>query len=121
MLNFLYILISHFIADFLLQTDQMAQNKSKSNYWLAVHVLYYGIGCIPLVLYYSYCRIMQPNDILAFLAINLILHFIVDYFTSRLNSKLWQAKEIHWFFVSIGFDQLLHYSCLFVTFEYFKI
>lgn len=48
-----------------------------------------------------------------FLLGTLVCHTITDYFTSRLNTKLYKANKIHEFFVSIGFDQILHYVQLF--------
>jgi hypothetical protein len=49
--------------------------------------------------------------------ITFIFHTITDYFTSRLNSKLWKKGDVHNFFVSIGFDQVLHYVQLFLTYK----
>lgn len=33
------------------------------------------------------------------------------------NGSLWEQKKVHEFFVSIGFDQLLHYIQLILTFK----
>ncbi len=55
---------------------------------------------------------------LYFCMITLITHTITDYFTSRLNSKLWAGGKVHYFFVSVGFDQVLHYGQLFLTYHY---
>jgi len=52
--------------------------------------------------------------------ITFICHWITDYFTSRLNSKLWAKGDVHNFFVSVGFDQVLHYIQLFLTFYILK-
>jgi len=52
-----------------------------------------------------------------FVLITFVAHTITDYFTSRLNAKLWAKGDVHNFFVSVGFDQVLHYVQLFVTYQ----
>ena len=96
----------HFFADFICQTDYMAINKSKKNLILLVHVLVY---CIPFLIFG-----------LKFALINAVLHFITDWFTSRITSYLWKKEQRHWFFVVIGLDQAIHMTCLFLTYFYFK-
>ena len=46
-----------------------------------------------------------------------LIHFPVDYVTSRLNSKLYQAGKNHEFFVSIGFDQWIHFATILLVGE----
>jgi hypothetical protein len=92
----------HFFADFVLQTDGMAQGKSRSDAWLLFHVLVYSF---PFGWAFGW----------RYAAINGLLHFIVDWFTSRINKRLWDAKKVHWFFVGVGFDQAVHYTALFLT------
>ena len=94
----------HFLADFLLQTDKMAVNKSKSMFWLGVHALVYSI----------------PFFILGwkFAVFNGVAHWGVDAITSRVNSKLWAAEERHWFFTMIGFDQAVHITTLLLSASY---
>lgn len=55
-----------------------------------------------------------------FVPITFIFHTITDYFTNRLNSKLWAKGDVHNFFVSVGFDQCLHYVQLFLTYYLLK-
>lgn len=111
----LYLLFIHWIADFLCQTDYMAQNKSTSNKALLLHTVTYTsvmfLGTISL-LNISILRL------LLFAGITFISHTITDYFTSRLNSRLWNEKKVHWFFVSVGFDQWLHFAQIFLTYIY---
>ena len=45
---------------------------------------------------------------LLFMGYLFITHFVIDGITSRITSKLWKANNMHWFFVIVGFDQLLH-------------
>lgn len=111
------ILIIHWIADFVLQTDKEAKGKSKNWSDLLSHTITYSLfwfSCGSLLsgyLGYDYGKIVL------FVLITFICHTITDYFTSRLNSKLWAKGDVHNFFVSIGFDQVLHYVQLFVTYQ----
>lgn len=96
-----FIIWLHFFGDFVLQTDQMALNKSKSNYWLLFHVTVYALPL--LVLGWRYALF------------NAGAHMVVDYFTSRINSKLWKEKKVHYFFVGVGADQAIHMTILLLT------
>lgn len=120
----LWLIMVHFIGDFVLQSDWMAQNKSKSNYALGLHVGIYIIallvGAIPLLFILDY-----PGDpvfgdrgsltVFLWVVLNGAAHFVTDYITSRINSHLLAAKQIHYFFVGIGADQVVHYMTLALT------
>jgi len=88
----------HFISDFIFQSDYVARNKSKNNWVLLQHGFIYSLLFI----------VISP----VYAIVNGLLHILVDYFTSRLSSKLWVQSKVHWFFVTIGFDQLLHILAL---------
>jgi hypothetical protein len=108
------ILLIHWFADFVLQTDEQAKGKSKEWKPLLQHVANYSsvwmlIGSIVF-------PFNQVINLIYFTLITFITHTITDYFTSRLNSKLWGENKVHNFFVSIGFDQWLHYLQLFLTY-----
>lgn len=110
------ILIIHWIADFVCQTDWQAKNKSKSWSALLEHTLSYsGIWIVGALFIIS-----NPIRVVPFVLITFVTHTITDYFTSRLNSKLWAEGKVHWFFVSIGFDQILHYVQLLLTYQLLK-
>lgn len=124
------LLVTHFVADFILQSDWMALNKSKNNKALYLHAFVYSLCFLPFGFWF-------------FLA-TFFMHFTTDYYTSRITSKLWffkpwqtmtfegennQTEERivswvqsggsrHWFFVMIGFDQLLHYFQLALTYKF---
>lgn len=122
------LLVTHFVADFMLQSDWMALNKSKRWWPLFLHCLLYAL-CFGW---------MGPN----FVAVTFITHFLTDAVTSRITSRLWfirlmlkredviDSSELnalypfhaavdsglrHWFFVVIGLDQLIHYVTLALT------
>lgn len=102
--SFLVLLAAHWAADFVLQTDWQAQNKSKSVVALASHVFTYTLAM------FGACIIWfgMSTMLVWFMVINALLHFITDYFTSRRTALLWKRQERHNFFAMVGFDQLIH-------------
>jgi len=126
----LALLAVHFVADFLLQSDWMALNKSKRWDALALHV---GV--------YAACFVVFGW---VFALVTFVAHFAQDAVTSRINGRFWffdMAMPVHWpsrrdpngptvphyaaiggdrhwFFVGIGADQLLHYAQLLLTAVY---
>ena len=120
------ILLIHWVGDFILQSDEQAKGKSKSNYFLTMHVLTYTSVWFFCCLAYSCIFYFQSiwsftsqgtKFMFLFPAITFVCHWITDYFTSRLNTRLHTKGDIHNFFVSIGFDQILHYVQLIITFQ----
>ena len=102
----MYLLATHWVADFVLQSDKMAKGKSTSNKWLGIHVLVYAVCFI-------------PSLSIGFVLLNGAIHFVVDWFTSRQSSRLWAEGRVHDFFVVIGFDQLIHALTLIVLADIF--
>ena len=139
------LLVAHFIGDFVCQSDWMAINKSKRWDALAAHVGVYIAVLTPGAVWLAGDpRLRDAAPLLLFLGVNTAAHFVQDAITSRLTSRLWffrradgiwaqaeytvpkhgrtivnpwiaEGGNRHWFFVAIGFDQLLHYVTLFVT------
>lgn len=109
------LMFCHWIADFLLQNDWMALNKSKQSISLLAHCLVYTttmvlwigvtVGCpVALVIVLKALGLLWLGIFAS--------HFAIDWLTSRLNHWLWNQGHRHWFFVSIGFDQWLHFVTL---------
>ena len=121
------IIVIHFIADFIFQTEEWAINKSKSNLALFHHVRVYSTfwvfaSCLML----GYVRPGETTqwyviNSFLFASITFVAHFITDYITSRIVSKRFAnnhyGSPIPNFgaFTIIGFDQVLHYGQLFLT------
>jgi hypothetical protein len=93
----------HFLADFVLQSNWMAVNKSRRWDALFAHVLTYA-GCFLVVFGWK------------FALITFACHLVTDYYTSRLNARNWAAQETHWFFVGVGLDQMSHVWQLLYTY-----
>ena len=123
----------HFIADFLLQTDKQALGKSSSNKALLSHVLvytaalFYGLFMVDLIIAmmspqfnWKTARIIErahyvTRHLGAFCLLNGILHFAVDYVSSRWGKKLYAEGRRRAFFAVVGLDQALHMTCLALT------
>ena len=124
-LTIIYILSVHFVSDFIMQSDEMAKGKSTSIKWLTLHILSYlkGFICSAIIFYVAttliWGRITSPLLILAYCLVNAILHWVTDYFTSKETSRLWAELKVHQFFIMIGLDQLIHATCLILTFYLF--
>lgn len=120
------ILFVHWVADFIFQTSSQAENKSRSWKYLLAHTAIYSLTWLPVGSIYLYWKYQSfcppPNEclnVIYFVLITFVAHTITDYFTSRLNSWLWKNKDVHNFFVSVGFDQhILHLPQLILTFYY---
>lgn len=97
---------THFVADFIFQTDRMALNKSTSSRWLTSHVCVYTLFLIPF----------GPK----FALINGLAHWITDFISSRMTTALWKQQKRHLFFVVIGLDQAVHMTCLFATIPFME-
>ena len=100
------VLLIHFVSDFLYQTNKQTLNKGKSIKELLKHTTIYSIlsGCL--------LQIMVQEDMFGaqetllpiyFTLITFITHTVVDYFTSKLTSKLW--------ILGIRIGAFCYYSC----------
>lgn len=114
------LLLLHFVADFILQPREMGKKKSSDVRWLLGHL------AIQFVIF-------LPFTSLLFALANCAIHGVIDWFLWRgykwfVIKRLydhgpdgnndpdhplwvkgeWQFWNDHWFFTTIGFDQLLH-------------
>lgn len=108
---YMFLLFVHFIADFVLQTDWQAKNKSKSLVALGKHVSVYTLtlGVASLFLFGI------SINVFIFILVNGILHFVTDFFTSRMSSHYFSRQDWHTGFIVVGFDQFVHQITLALT------
>lgn len=122
------IICVHYVADFIFQAEEWANNKSKNNMALLNHVSTYSTfwafaSCLLFGFNFpGHTMEWYFSHSMGFAMITFILHFITDYITSRIVSKRFADKyygsPIPNFgaFSIIGFDQVLHYGQLFLTY-----
>ena len=109
---FVYVLFLHWVGDFVLQTQYMAENKSKNFEALVLHVFVYT--CV-LFIGTSVTTQYGINDLCRFAVINFFIHLSVDATTSRYTKMALEAKNMHRFFAILGFDQFVHAATLLLT------
>lgn len=113
---FLCLLVTHFVADFVFQTNWQALNKSTNNIALLKHVLTYTLclGAVSAFVFVTSTHNIQVSfDI--FVVGNGLLHFGTDYVTSRISKKFFSKQDFHNGFIAVGFDQLIHQVTLAAT------
>lgn len=112
------ILLAHWIADFVCQTDKMAKGKSSDWRQLVMHITAYVTAVNLIIPTAMFCMLMPPATVASVVLwgyLNGVMHLCVDAVTSRITSKLYAAGRIHDFFVVIGLDQFIHTVCLLGT------
>ena len=101
--HFILLVWLHFLGDFALQINKMAINKGSSLQWLTVHVATYSAG---FLIFFGW----------QFALLNFVLHWITDFVTSKVSGHFNKAGNQRMFFATIGFDQAIHMTCLYVTY-----
>ena len=104
------ILFGHWVGDYLFQTNKMAQLKSSSIHWLSIHALVYTLT----LTLFSFL-VLPLEFALQFSIMNGAIHWMTDFFTSKLSSKYRGRPRI--FFPILGFDQFIHSITLVMTLE----
>lgn len=133
----IYMFFLHFVADFLLQSREMGKQKSENFRYLFIHV-----GIQMIVMFAGLLYLLDPLKAYQIACINALVHGIIDWNIWRLykytvyrkmRSYVWykfgycadkddhNAKEFfshyqywedHWFYLTIGLDQFLHFSTI---------
>jgi hypothetical protein len=108
------VLSTHYIADFIFQTANMAENKYKWGSELCSHcVVYASITWLMWMVFIYGVLGYTTVDIITLWVFLFVSHICVDMVTSVINHALFSQKRYHDGFVCVGFDQLIHYATLF--------
>ena len=134
------LLAVHTLADYRLQSDKMAVNKSKSLGWLSLHVAIYTTT----FMLYGWLVGWTSYQFHMFGLITFCTHFLTDFFTSRLSRRVFPWLPQTWkvvdettgiergvyldyegsngrsrnrFFNVLGVDQLIHFFTLALTYR----
>ena len=113
------VMFSHFVGDFVFQSNKMAKSKSTDIGFLLLHVTVYTVVITIVPLIFAIVNAASFEMVMYFSVINFALHFLVDLCSSRVTSYFWNKQSLHNFFVVVGFDQFLHLLCLAMTLAWF--
>lgn len=113
----LTLLIVHWFADFCLQTQEQGMNKSKSIKYLLMHTTVYSlVWLVPI-----FIITLDIGRTVGFVIITFICHTLTDYVTSKISKHYYERNKYYGilgFWSIIGFDQVLHYAQLFLTYKF---
>jgi len=115
----IYLLFSHWVADFIFQDEKWAITKKDSLKSLISHTVMYSLVMGFMMFYF-----LPLEGVFLFVAMTFVGHTVVDYFTSKWVGGLFAAKKngsaIPNFgaFSAIGLDQFIHYVILILTLYY---
>ncbi len=116
-LGVLLLLVAHYIGDFYCQSRYIAEKKSENLWVLIKHVGIYSM--VLFVILFTGLYLLNIVSLLhafqmaiGITFVNGLLHYMIDFFTSKMNSHFWKTKQVRNFWLTIGFDQLLHTGIL---------
>lgn len=116
----LILIIGHWLSDFIFQTTEDTFNKTNKNI-LSIHSLEYSTLISVIVGINMLAGIIVTDKwyyIIGFFISTFILHYIIDYLTSKLSKIYWDKKDRFGYFSTIITDQLVHLILLFLTVHY---
>lgn len=133
----LSIIFIHWVADFILQDEEWSTNKSKSFIALLKHTFVYSAVWFWVFMIFAIWGTQFGGPSIEdlgwtswmglFPVITFVFHTITDYFTSKIVSRKFANKEYgspipnFGAFTVIGFDQVLHYVQLFLTYHFLTV
>jgi len=123
LIHIIVLLCVHFLADFILQTRVVADNKGKDIRYLMLHGAHYTATWLVFLTPVMILGFngLKAYDILFFGVFNGGLHVMVDFITSKFTSKFYARKNYSAFFNVIGFDQFIHAATIILTYNWLLI
>ena len=112
-----YLILLHFIADFICQSNMSITARGKDFWWLLVHIVAYTLtlfsGMMLGVLFMGFSAGMTFK----FVSLLAVIHFFADYILGKISSHLWETKRHRWAFVIMGAEQFIHIILLICIFQ----
>lgn len=101
-----WLVIKHFLCDFVLQTTYQAENKGIYGHPAGLtHVAIHGLGSAPLLAMDA----LPPGLVAAVIAVELVVHYHIDWFKQGLGTRMGWTPDDQAYWIAFGADQFLHY------------
>jgi len=113
----LFILLTHYIADFWVQTHKQSINKSTNLWSLTEHIITYTLSWFPILIFTLF-KINKLEFVLPSALFIFITHWLTDFVTSKAAKLEFENQNVRTGFQIIGLDQMVHYITLFYLFDY---
>lgn len=104
-----YLLVGHILGDFTFQTNTIAIKKQNNWKWLLIHVIIVTICLLVFSISYGYIVILL-------ILLNGVIHFLIDYYKSKLSLKS-PSAQLAYFIM----DQILHIGILYWIFGFARV
>jgi hypothetical protein len=127
LIHIIVLFLIHYLADFVLQTRAVADNKGKKVKYLMLHGIHYTlvwlglislIGLVGIIFSYQILGGASWCDVIFFTIFNGGLHTLTDFITSKFTTKFYARKNYNAFFNVIGFDQFIHAATIILTYNW---
>ncbi len=104
----MYLVLGHFVGDFALQSDRMAQKKNNSKRTLSFHALIYALVIAGVLFFHSLATQMGyffSWTVCCLLLLLFLLHWFQDYLKGHVLPNTKQVRYL---------DQILHIALLYI-------
>ena len=109
--TFFLLVIAHFVADFILQGSLAIKKRGVNKYMLFHSAIMALAFFLPLINYPAGKTIIGAWVIFCF-------HILIDALRKEATTIFKIEPGTYWFAVSLGIDQILHVSALYLVFTY---
>lgn len=109
--TFLYVLITHWVCDFVIQRGDMVAGTAGKSY-IINHCIKYAIAfpaSMVILATFLHCGLIE-FILFCFIAIG--THTLIDYFAIPIATNAFKLQKYKNGFILLGLDQLLHVSIL---------
>lgn len=103
------ILLMHYVADFLLQSQNVRKNKHDSLEEMFTHIGIYSV----VMMCTTWVLGLPP----IWWAINVLAHLAVDFMTAPASHSFFSTEDYWWGMNIVGLDQLIHIFILIATYN----